>query len=1447
MKKHTPLVCPAVAILLFFATALPAAAQQFVDSGQSLPGLYAGSAQWGYYDSGNYPDLLLTGLNSTGVPVTLIYKNTSGTLSEISHSVTGVYFGVAVWGDYDNDGDADIFVTGLDEAGENVAEIWRNNSGAFELDLNQELVPPWYSSAAWGDIDNDGLLDLVVTGMDWMGSPRTILYKNRKAEGVNKYLLEEVETQSFLNISKGSVAFGDYDNDGDLDLALSGIDANGFPNAAIYANNPIGHFVYDNRNSPLIQKLSSGSMCWGDADGDGYLDLLQTGMNSNWQSVLALFENEHNGRLGDNILTNVQDIAGSAAWGDFDNDGDFDIAVAGKDQYSNIYGTLLTQISAYNFSENHAKFPALREGIVATADFDNDGKLDIVVTGVNNSGQNQSSLYRNTTVSSKFTPDPPSSLHTVVVTNDQVIFSWDKGADLQTGDESLTYNIRVGIQGESDKIMSAQVPVGPGNAGYRLGFTLESQIAEGTYTWSVQTVNAQYVRSAWSQEQTFSVEQFVSSLQNLTGFKFAASAWGDYDNDGDPDLVIAGTDANDNNRTLLYINTDGILAEDLTVNTGLVKFNYGDFAWGDVDNDGDLDLAYSGFFIRQSATSGLYINDNGVLNEQQGVFAEVGFASLDWGDYDNDGDLDLAVMGKTTAGPFVTKIYKNEDGTLAEDTGQSLVGYANGQLKWADVDNDGDLDLAITGQSMNSTQSASDNYVRIYKNEPAGTLTEDTGQNLPRFQSSSFTWADLDDDGDLDMIVCGWNDDVSNVKTAVYRNNPTGTFSEDAALSAGLAGVYGGSLAAGDYDNDGDPDLVISGFDLSLPVLNVYKNNQTYFSGEVLHILDDRGVYFSSISLVDIDSDGDLELATIGQTTTDGINFSAASNVYDNVNSRSNPNTPPQKPAGLAASVSSGTATLTWSPAQDLPIGDPLRDFQTYQVRVGLSSGGDEIVSGMIHPVIGTYGSLTTRVVTGLTSGDYYWSVRAVDNGLAASEWAIQKMFRVDTDPPSVDNTSLTATPDSAGIGTITILLNITENFELDNSLEPLISAMFPGGTNIRVPMLSYSGKTWIGELSVLSSYPSGAVDFAIGAITDAVGNVMTPTTVTGRLYVDTDRPGITETLPEADQLSVPTNITLTAVFNEPLNPASIDNTVMILKRGSEEITPASDVQLSSDGMTLSRLYSGLAGDAEFSAVVVAKVQDRVGNGMEEYYSWLFRTAKVVSALSGGAIANTDSSVILYFSPTALGSDAEVPINPVTPGVLPQDVTFVDVAYHIGPADDLTLNKPSKLVIKYDEDFMTQVTEDKFAIYHQDGNNPASWERIGGTVDPLANSVTASVERLGTFGLFEDLAGVAGAESISDITFTPRVFAPKGTGFLPRETSINFVLGSDMSVTILIFNSSGRLVRRLMDNRTLNGGRQSVVWNGEDYDNRILPSGLYTVVIKSGGKTEMKTVAISNK
>jgi len=98
----------------------------FTLSSIDLTGVYQSSVAWGDYDNDGDLDILLTGKAGSNNPVAKVYRNDSGTFTDIGASLTGVYGGSAAWGDYDNDGDLDILLTGM-----NVCKVYRNDSGTF--------------------------------------------------------------------------------------------------------------------------------------------------------------------------------------------------------------------------------------------------------------------------------------------------------------------------------------------------------------------------------------------------------------------------------------------------------------------------------------------------------------------------------------------------------------------------------------------------------------------------------------------------------------------------------------------------------------------------------------------------------------------------------------------------------------------------------------------------------------------------------------------------------------------------------------------------------------------------------------------------------------------------------------------------------------------------------------------------------------------------------------------------------------------------------------------------------------------------------------------------------------------------------------------------------------------------------------------------------------------
>lgn len=336
----------------------------------------------------------------------------------------------------------------------------------------------------------------------------------------------------------------------------------------------------------------------------------------------------------------------------------------------------------------------------------------------------------------------------------------------------------------------------------------------------------------------------------------ANAAWGDYDNDGDQDLFLP-TDSLKKN--LLYTNngdgtftkvTTGVVASELTSSL------YAD--WGDYDNDGDLDLIVSDF----PGPPILYRNDGGTF--QRVVLPTLlGVASsgpVKWADFNGDGDLDLYVRGLVNK-IFIGDGHGNLGLSLTIDD-LTLAGNIAHIINVAIADFDGDNDMDILTVGVNGLLGSEN---RLYENNGnarfdfvsgAGTIVSDSEPSM------NAVWFDADGDSDLDLYVANFG--TSN---SLYLNNGNQTFTKQSSSGAEGGTEQSTGVDAADYDKDGDIDLFVTHYGASGTEDNLYTNNGNatftissdadFLSGEVEQSL--------ATTFVDYDGDGYEDIFVVAE------------------------------------------------------------------------------------------------------------------------------------------------------------------------------------------------------------------------------------------------------------------------------------------------------------------------------------------------------------------------------------------------------------------------------------------------------------------------------------------------------------------------------------------------------------------------------------------------------
>lgn len=901
--------------------------------------------------------------------------------------------------DVNNDGRTDIFRvhrTQYDELSSSF--IYVNNGSSFDMKMYGYTEKPRLLEA--GDYNNDGYEDLIIFSYKdrYASQPTAKLYRN---DNGNLVYVKDIAKAT-------SGRFVDVDNDGDLDLALMGFfDVWDQCYLKFYQNNGNDEFLPMQNDS--IQTDFDGDICVGDFDNDGDNDLLISNYGYS-KRILKLCKNlyvENNPGRANTVPSAPMQLKSEVSfnsiklsWGvSTDN-----LTPSASVSY-NVYvkksdGTFITSPIA-NIHNGYRKIG--RKGNAGFKSFYEikcleDGKYYWSVQAIDNSNIGSEFAPVDSFEVRGTTPAPPTELTAKTISDNIIQLKWKDNSVNEDGFyiESYIENNQYGPAGfYRSTVFNANITE----------CDIDNLQPDTKYIFRVRAFNCSTSSSPSNAVNTFTYPPQFTKKILLDRYYGREAEWGDFDNDGDLDILMFynKTDAYGNSYTRIIENKTDTLTElevGLPVTEDSGGVNNGSANWFDYNNDGLLDI----LLIQGHAFSA---NKMIFRNNGDKTFTNIkcdnklnivpGSCGPSFADFDNDGDMDILLMGTDYSTYPVQnriKIYENlSNGKFADRGIATFSGVIKSRMPWADFNNDGYLDFLV-----NEIQNGTSRIV-IYKNNGNKTFTKINYTNLQGLnsdvlnQAGDMRWGDFNNDGFADILISGAHTGSNGSGiTRIYKNNRDGTFTD-----SGISNIYGMahdvSIEWGDYNNDGVLDILQTG-DGWINGVNgktrIFFNKNGSFEKESKDsFLEDHQHGMSTAA--DYDNDGDLDILVLGQ-----VNYTHHQvALYENYQFL--PNDKPGIPSGLGVEVNNNVVTLKWDRSVDSQTPASGLSYNVY-----LIGNKDTIIAPNAlqtgkRTLVGTGNAQQNNFIKlkDLAPGTYRWSVQSIDNCFEASSFAQENTFEL--------------------------------------------------------------------------------------------------------------------------------------------------------------------------------------------------------------------------------------------------------------------------------------------------------------------------------------------------------------------------------------------------------------------------------------------------------------------
>ena len=709
-------------------------------------------------------DLLITGINNHSFTVTRLYTNDGmGNFTEvIGTPFERVAESSIAFSDINGDGHEDVLITGRSLSFQKISRLYTNDGlGNFTEINSPSLEGVSDGSIAFSDINGDGTNDLLITGEDNDNDRVSILYTNNG----NGNFTEVINTP-FDGLAASSVAFSDVNGDGDNDLFLTGRKSTGESVSKLYTNDGLGNFT-EIIDTPF-ENVRFSSIAFSDVNGDNREDLLITGISGVNDPISKLYTNDGNGNFTEIMNTPFEGVkSSSVAFSDIDEDGDNDVLITGKNPFDQPTSKLYTNDGTGNFIEViDTPFEGTTESSIAFSDVNGNGHDDLLITGLTATNKPISQLYIN---------------------DGMGIFIEAMGIPFDRISASSIAFSDVNGNENNDVLIT--------------GLTAFDRPISKLYTNDGNSNFTEIIGTPFD-------EVWGSSI-----------AFSDVNGDGSNDLLITGQNQSFQRISKLYTNDgNGNFTE--MIGTPFEGVRSGSVSFSDVNGDETNDVLIIGGNSSSEGIAKLYTNDgNGNFTEVIGTpFDGVSIGSNAFSDVNGNGHNDVFITGQNNSGVRIAKLYTNDgNGNFTEMIDTPFEGVWVGSIAFSDVNGDETNDVLITGQNNSGARIA-----KLYTNDGNGNFTEMDETPFEGNYGGSIAFSDVNGNGHNDVLISGQNS-LDEQISKLYINDGLGNFTE--FMGTPFDGVWGGSIAFSDINNNGTQDILITGLNNNNKISKLYIND----------------------------------------------------------------------------------------------------------------------------------------------------------------------------------------------------------------------------------------------------------------------------------------------------------------------------------------------------------------------------------------------------------------------------------------------------------------------------------------------------------------------------------------------------------------------------------------------------------------------------------------------